>query len=68
MSLFSPGQNVPTSGIYRAVHYRHREADQEVALIAGQIFPRCHECEDLVEFHFIAAAPSIGEDPDFRRD
>jgi hypothetical protein len=66
MSQFSPGQKVPTSGIYRAVHYRHRESDREITFVAGQIFPRCSQCDELVEFQLVQGVPSIAEDPDFR--
>ena len=64
MSAFYPGQKVSASGIYRAVHYKHRESDEHIALVAGDIFPHCWHCDDLTEYYLVHPAPSIRDNPD----
>src|SRR4051812_42688304 len=54
--LFSTGEQILTSGIYRVIHAAHR-LPHECTLIQGQVFPRCAKCGDLVEFECVATAP-----------
>lgn len=59
------GESVQTSGIYRSVHYPHREADCELALLVGQRFPKCDDCDDC-EYVLVRAAPGTEEDGDMK--
>lgn len=47
---YKPGETVPTSGIYRAVHLDHRPP-HEVIAIQGEEFPSCRVCRAEVRFH-----------------
>ena len=62
---FHAGEIIPVSGIYRAIHGRHRVA-HDVTLLAGEDFPRCAKCGDLVGFELIAEATAAIDDRDFR--
>jgi hypothetical protein len=64
MSVFQPGQRVAASGIYHAVHYKHRESDRHVTLLAGDIFPHCNQCDDLIEYILVRGASGKKEDRD----
>lgn len=46
---YNTGQAIPASGIYTVFHEQHR-LPHEVTLLAGEIFPRCAKCGNLVEF------------------
>ena len=65
--VYSPGEQVRLSGIYRARHYKHRQDDGEIALFAGANFPGCGDCDDLVDYTLIRSAPGLSEDPDFQK-
>ena len=59
------GESVQTSGIYRSVHYPHRDADSELAFVLGQRFPKCRDCRDC-EYVLVRAAPGPEEDEDIK--
>ena len=63
-NVYSPGDSVPQSGVYRVVHQDHRD-DHEATLLDGGIFPRCTNCGDGVRFHLQRAAARIQKDADF---
>lgn len=46
---FRPDEIAPESGVYQAVHARHR-APHAVLVLAGMRFPRCRVCSDRVRF------------------
>jgi CheY-like chemotaxis protein len=46
---FRPGEIASESGIYKAVHKRHR-APHSVLVLAGMRFPRCKACGEGVRF------------------
>ena len=60
---YQPGQIVPESGIYTAVHLEHR-APHEVVAIRGEEFPVCRVCKGEVRFHINAAVPHMTHDFD----
>ena len=62
---FHVRETIPVSGIYRAIHGDHRVA-HEVTLLAGEDFPRCSKCGDLVGFELMAEATAAMDDHDFR--
>lgn len=60
---YKPGDTVPTSGIYSAVHAGHRQSHQVVA-IQGEQFPQCRRCADEVRFHVARLLPHMTHDFD----
>jgi hypothetical protein len=63
--VFQPADQVPETGVYQALHYRHR-LYHDVSLLRGQTFPNCSECGDNVRFRMVRSAPLISEDRNFR--
>lgn len=60
---YKPGEAVPTSGIYSAVHLDHR-APHEVVAIQGEEFPPCRLCKTEVRFHIAHLLPHMTHDFD----
>ena len=60
---FLPGDAVPTSGVYRVQHYRHRTT-HEITILEKEKFPSCRTCGQQVRFELVRAA----EHPDRDRD
>ncbi len=60
---YKPGDAVPTSGIYTAVHVAHRGAHDIVA-IQGELFPSCRRCSSDVRFHVARLLPHMTHDFD----
>ena len=63
--LFKPGDSVPQSGIYEAIHRAHRES-HHVTAAGGGIFPECNICNGDVRFRLVRHATPIEADEDFR--
>ncbi len=61
--VYQPGQIVPHSGIYIAVHEQHRP-QHEVIAIRGEEFPPCRVCKDAVRFYIASAVPHMTHDFD----
>lgn len=61
---FRPGDKVPTTGIYTAVHYQHR-LPHEVFAVAGEQFPECKRCGARASFILLKAVTYIQADQDF---
>jgi hypothetical protein len=59
----NPGEAVPTSGIYTAVHLDHRPP-HEVIAIQGEEFPACRLCKTNVRFHAGRLLPHMTHDFD----
>ncbi len=51
-AVYRPGDIVPTSGIYRIEHYRHRLM-HEATLKQDTRFPLCRTCKKQVRFSLI---------------
>ena len=62
--VFEPAGQVPESGVYQVLHYRHR-LYHEVTLVRGSTLPNCSECGDNVRFRLVRSAPLIAEDRNF---
>ena len=60
---YKPGQIVPISGIYTAVHEEHR-SHHEVVAIKGEEFPPCRICKDEVCFYVARPVPHMTHDFD----
>jgi hypothetical protein len=60
---YKPGETVPTSGIYSAVHLDHRPP-HEVVAIQGEEFPACRLCKTEVRFHIAHLLPHMTHDFD----
>lgn len=58
-----PGEAVPTSGVYTAVHLDHRPP-HEVIAIQGEEFPACRFCKTDVRFHAARLLPHMTHDFD----
>ena len=56
---FKPGQDVPTSGIYKVVHDRYHAQEHEVTCVRGKEFPPCNHCSHGVRFVLVRAAHHI---------
>lgn len=65
---YKPGDNVPQSGIYEAVHANRHRAPHDVVMIAKDLFPLCEVCDESVRFRLLRAAPYIFEDEDFAEE
>ena len=63
---FKPGEQAPITGIYCAMHDRHR-AFHDVFAAKGDLFPSCRKCDDRVRFALVQPANQIDCDPDFRQ-
>ena len=53
--IYRTGETIPHSGIYRAIHHRHR-LPHYVTLLKDEMFPRCAKCSDAVSFELVQAA------------
>ncbi len=60
---FRPGDHAPATGIYRAVHVRHR-MPHELTVLEAEIFPQCRKCQEKVKFELLHAAPRLSADID----
>ncbi len=60
----APGEYARVSGIYEALHVKHR-ADHEVLVIRGEEFPCCRTCKNAVRFRLIAPVDHVTHDWDF---
>jgi hypothetical protein len=61
---FKPGEEVPSSGVYRVLHNGHRD-HHEATLREGELFPNCTVCDDQVRFELVQSAKLIDGDTDF---
>ncbi len=61
--VYKPGEAVPASGIYTAVHQSHREP-HEVVAIQGEEFPVCRLCKTEVHFQVARLLPHMTHDFD----
>jgi hypothetical protein len=59
LNRLSPGSKVPTSGVYRVFHHKHR-APHDVILIQSETFPACSKCAAAVRFQLLKAASLPG--------
>ena len=60
---YRPGDRADASGVYRAVHLRHR-MPHEITVLDGENFPRCKKCGDKVKFELVHPAPRAKADVD----
>ena len=60
---FTPGQIVPASGIYTAVHEEHRPR-HEIVAVKGEEFPPCRLCKGEVRFYIARLVPHMTHDFD----
>ena len=63
--VFEPASEIPESGIYQVLHYRHR-LYHDVTILRGQNFPVCSECGNNVRFRLVKAAPYLELDRNFQ--
>jgi hypothetical protein len=65
--LFEPGDQVPVTGIYKAVHSKQHVPTHHVTAISGDQFPRCLACHDGVRFELALSAVQVAVHPQFYR-
>ncbi len=65
---YRPGDQVPESGIFRAVHSQCGQPALEVVLIAGTQFPPCPRCNGSLRYWTVCTAPYLLDDDDFREN
>lgn len=63
---YKPGEKVPESGIYTALHDAYHAARHEVTCVQGEHFPPCRGCGSKVRFTFARAAKHISEHEHFK--
>lgn len=61
--VYKPGQMVPISGIYTAIHPLHRP-EHDVVAIRGDEFPPCRICKGEVRFRILKVVPHMTHDFD----
>ena len=61
---YRPGDEVPSSGIYRVSHKQHRP-EHDALLTVSTPFPRCRVCGDNVIYQLVQGASPIESDQDF---
>jgi hypothetical protein len=64
--LYSPGEPIPQSGIYRVLHDPFHAENHEVICIYGRFFPPCNECAG-VKFTLVRGATYILNHACFRQ-
>jgi hypothetical protein len=50
--FYRPGESVPETGVYSAIHDAHRPV-HEVVLRKDDIFPLCAKCGNAVRFELV---------------
>jgi hypothetical protein len=65
--ILRPGDRVPTTGIYKAVHGRQHAPPHYVTALYGDTFPTCLGCSDSVRFELALSALHVNADPQFIR-
>jgi hypothetical protein len=68
---FEPGEVVPKSGIYSALHATHPDVvaeEHEVTCVKGKRFPPCNGCESAVRFRLVRAAKLVARQKYFRAE
>ena len=64
---YKPGQEVPTSGIYRVSHNRSHALEHEVTCVKGEPFPSCKNCGEHPRFVLVHAAHHVANHELFRK-
>jgi hypothetical protein len=54
--FYRPGESVPETGVYSAIHEAHRPV-HEVVLRKDDIFPMCGKCGEAVRFELVVENP-----------
>ena len=62
---YKPGEDVPTSGIYKVVHDTVHNEEHEVTAVAGEYFPPCNYCGKHPRFRLVHSAHHISRHKNF---
>lgn len=63
---FKPGDEVPRSGIYRAIHANQHAKPHEVTCIYSDRFPACRSCGKDVRFVLVLGAQHVTSHEHFK--
>ena len=66
VQVYKPGEEVPTSGIYKVTHDPAHAEEHEVIGVRKKIFPPCRGCEHP-RFVLVHAAHHIENSEHFRK-
>ena len=66
--VFSAGEIVKESGIYKVIHHHEHRASHEVMMQRDDLFPACDQCHEAVRFAIVHMAPYIFDDDDFKKE
>ena len=64
-TIYTPGDTVPTSGIYEVFHELENRKSHEVTALKGELFIACRICQRQVKFKLVKAANHIKHDDSF---
>jgi len=64
--VFKPGDEVPRSGIYRAIHAKEHTKTHEVTCDYSDRFPPCGSCGEDVRFVLVLGAQHITSHENFK--
>jgi hypothetical protein len=64
-TTYTPGDTVPSSGIYEVIHEHENKKPHEVIALQGELFPVCRTCQREVKFKLVKAAKHIKQDDSF---
>ena len=64
-NIYKPGDEVPTSGIYKVVHDTVHKEEHEVTAVAGEHFPPCNHCGKHPRFQLLYSAHHISRHKNF---
>lgn len=63
---FKPGDEVPRSGIYRAIHANEHAKPHDVTCVFSDHFPRCNRCGEGVRFVLVLGARHVTSHEHFK--
>jgi hypothetical protein len=64
-TIYKPGMEVPTSGIYKVVHDTNHRQEHEVTAVKGEPFPPCNHCGNHPRFQLVYSAHHIKNHENF---
>jgi hypothetical protein len=66
-TIYKPGDTVPVSGIYKAVHGQVHHDEHEITAVTGEPFPPCNHCGQHAQFTLVMAVHHIKNHKHFKK-